>query len=467
MRFALLLLICFNLLANEKELYLFGGGGEPASKDKTIFDQDLINIINFSKKSAWKTTLAFNGGHAETEKILKSAPQSINNHGEFSVDNHKKMLQEIKDKLIQNKLKAGDQLMLVLDTHGIKQFENIEKTHTIALKKGFASVDDFQAIINLAEEKNVKIALVDLSCHSGSSLNLNHKKSCLISASGEKHMAFTSAKSFPINFTQKLKEQNNLEDIFLEARDEDQAAMEFPKISTTEGRIVQDLLYEQLTPFLFFNSKESDSNLLKKYYTEQPQLKICSTQNNFNAIENLLNNIEQIDSFSDSKSNLPYFQDLRIALKNYYEYQKEYAQALINQKKLAQKLIKMVSKNRRLKKSLEERNLTDNTILQIDYQKIAEDYEKELNQVKNEETKNSIQKKIIKSKENKKIIDELIAKLDATDQATIKDFQEKINETQKSLALAHAVSIQAKKLYTDQYNKIRKTESNPCRDFTL
>ena len=75
------------IFPNEKHLYILGGGGDPAG-DTTIFDTDLKNMSKFANKSDWKTTISFNGGHKNTEKIIKEnseSPSALNNYRRKSI----------------------------------------------------------------------------------------------------------------------------------------------------------------------------------------------------------------------------------------------------------------------------------------------------------------------------------------------------------------------------------------------
>ncbi len=457
MRFLFLLSICFNLLAAEKELYFLGGGGEPKDKTETIFDQDLKNVAKFAKKSEWKTAIAFNGGHIKTEKTLAQLSESFISQTNFSNQNYNSTIKTIKDKLITNQLKANDQLMVIIDTHGNKNNQNSEKSHRVYLSDGSANLDDLASIIALAEEKKVKLALIDLSCYSGNTLNLPHKNSCIISAAGSKHLAFTSAQSFSLNFTSNLHKGKNLEDIFLEAREADSTSMEFPMISTPEGATINAHLYEALSPYLLYSPNETESPLKYSFspfdssvsHTEKA---ICLRKESYTSLQNLINSLEAI---------FPNLSKLKLAIKKYQDFQMEYASALLQQKKLSKKLFNLIPRKDREKFYLLEKD----SFLSIDYQSQIDKYNKLVSESLDPLQKKELFKIIKELNEKRMIRDSAISKLSSEDQIKFKTYSTLENKT--PWELAYNVANEAKKLYTDYYAKIKSKESNPCRDFVL
>jgi hypothetical protein len=173
--------------SGEKQLYFFGGGGEPEGPT-TIFDKDINILSRFSnnKSTTWKTNYSFNGGHKKTEAQLRSKLGKANTLGRFDEANFQQAINDLENKLESGKLKSGDQLILIIDTHGTKNSSE-EKTHLISLSPSEStklktsseakkiSIDKLEKISNLAAKKGVKLALVDLSCFSGSTLKIANK----------------------------------------------------------------------------------------------------------------------------------------------------------------------------------------------------------------------------------------------------------------------------------------------------
>ncbi|MGZ3808672.1 MAG: hypothetical protein ACXVCE_11345, partial [Bacteriovorax sp.] len=217
--------------AGDKQLYFFGGGGEPKG-NTTIFDGHVKVLSRFinAKGSSWKASQSFNGGHNVTEKIIKSKLQKARSLGNFTESNFSKAMSDLENKL--SSLKSGDQLLLIMDTHGAMNTPN-EKSHSVSLSATAAldlktlsgaktvSMDEFEKLFTIASSKGVKLALLDLSCFSGNTLKISNKNTCVISATGENNYGFIDEKtgndnspyaSFGGRFLERMKEGSNLED---------------------------------------------------------------------------------------------------------------------------------------------------------------------------------------------------------------------------------------------------------------
>ena len=265
---------------HNKEFYFMGAGGDPAG-DTTIFDKVIQTLGRFSSETTndWKTTISLNGGHKSTEALISKRFTKADNTGAFTEKNLNDMIADIESKLQDGRLKSGDQLMLLIDTHGAMKTSK-EKTHSVALSEGAASelkglsgahifsMDKLQKIIDLAAEKGVKLALMDFSCYSGNTLSLlgnNLNKACLISASGPNQYSYIEGldpiRSFPSSsfsgkFVESLKAGKNLEELFLTAR-KGTSDPDFPMISTVEGRETNDFIYNWISPFLNYNQSHT------------------------------------------------------------------------------------------------------------------------------------------------------------------------------------------------------------------
>ena len=183
-------LISFNLFADEKFFYFFGGGGEPLGKT-TIFDYNLKTAGAFVRKSDWKTTISFDGDHSKTEKIIAHEFIGTSNAGNFTKNNIEALIADLLLKLNSGRLKKGDQLLLTIDTHGREKIED-ENNHHIALLHGEEiSLDLLKPVIALATKKEVKLAIVDLSCFSGITLDIGNEKICIITSTGANHSAYS------------------------------------------------------------------------------------------------------------------------------------------------------------------------------------------------------------------------------------------------------------------------------------
>ena len=191
----------------ENHLLVLGGGGEP-KKDSTIFDNGINNFGENLKKSNWKYEVSFNGGHKKTESILQmhysAGVAPITN---FTQDNYAILIENYKNKILKGEIKSGDQLMIIISSHGAQRIPG-DLTHSISASGGTAldlnklsgsklvSLDKLQEIVRLTNDRGIKLGLVDLTCHSGTTLALknNAPNTCIVTASGPDEAVNEAAK---------------------------------------------------------------------------------------------------------------------------------------------------------------------------------------------------------------------------------------------------------------------------------
>lgn len=269
--FFLFFLITFSLSAFGKNshLLIMGGGGEP-ERDYTIFDHEIDNVGSFvDQNKNWKTSISFNGGHSKTEKILE---QKFNENGaknaNFTPESYRALIRTYVNKIKNNEIKPGDQLMVYVNSHG-SAGNNRNKTHTIATSKGIVtdfnnlnggtvSVDELEELTKLAKDKNIKLALIDFSCHSGTTMALKNPNTCVITSTGPDHYGYGGTSStFTAIFTKNMKKGKSLEEIYLESRKSFRDSS-FPMISTEVGTELHEEMYKPITPFLYYYSPKND-----------------------------------------------------------------------------------------------------------------------------------------------------------------------------------------------------------------
>jgi hypothetical protein len=240
--------------SNGKFLTFIGGGGEPDGAT-TIFDGSLSGMTDLVTTPDWQTNVIFNGGHSTTEALVASAfpGKPVSN---FTAQTYSSMIQDYLQKIERGDIKPGDQIMLVVNTHGGPHTEP-NLTHSIATSEthdasgkglGTVSIDELKKVRDAAEAKGIKLAITDMSCYSGLSQALGTDKTCVISATGKLNYAAAggSADVFSNKFLANLKPGRNLEDIFLQTRSTT-GDPGFPEISTSAGRDISSELY----PILF------------------------------------------------------------------------------------------------------------------------------------------------------------------------------------------------------------------------
>lgn len=269
--FLIALFLTSPLAKADNFMMIMGGGGEPEGKD-TIFDSTMKTFGDTLKTSNWRYQVSFNGGHPETEAIMTSkynkseAPVSS-----FTADSYKKMISEYKAKILMGEIKSGDQLMIMVNTHGAAK-GTTGKTHLIAVSGGNAttdlnqlsgtplvSMDDLEELVKLTNEKGIKLGIVDLSCHSGNTMALktNAPNTCIITATGPKHYGYAGDSAFTGKFVKNLKKGETLESAFLAARAQAIDAS-FPMISTDENDQIVAEVYAAITPYLYYYDPKAD-----------------------------------------------------------------------------------------------------------------------------------------------------------------------------------------------------------------
>lgn len=321
---------------------LIGGGGEPHREATTIFDHEVEGFGEFTSRSrgAWQTRAAFNGGHSGTEAMVdRLHGQSPN----FSADSYSDMLRHYKEQISSGSIGRGDQLMIHIASHGAHRLIG-QKSHSISAGGGMTNLttgegsrlvnlDELQEVINLANANGVKLAIIDTSCHSGSSIKLANPQTCVISSSGPDHYAAGHYIGFGARFSRELRRGRNLEDVF--QRTISQRPMPtgygtqippiygFPMISTSAGSRLQDELYPLLTPYLY--SRENNVGLdkldpfMRRSVQEDPTCEL--PRQNF---QNLIREIQELSATNRRAQTQP----LITALQNYENLQRELREGL-------------------------------------------------------------------------------------------------------------------------------------------
>lgn len=321
-----------NLLARTNLIYM-GGGGE-GNKVNTIFDENIVDMQQVLQTKKWDYKVSFNGGHPQTEAALKkSFPNSPNLP--FTAKNYLKMIEDLKTRIKNNQIKPNEQVLLFIDSHGAEKGN--DKTHSISIANNksitnynnlggtsLVSIDKIQEIIDLSEAKNIKLGIVDLSCHSGNTLNLrkNSAKTCIVTSTGPQHYAFAGNNSFGNEFINQLKSgTHTLESAFLEARriSNDNA---YPMISTSQSERTRKSIYELITPYLQYQGKNIGK--LKDDIIDMATLCYECRANELTRLIKHIETFKKIGAINDSNSrdmiaNLKEYEALRKFLTDEYK----------------------------------------------------------------------------------------------------------------------------------------------------
>lgn len=314
-------------------MVIFGGSGDPKGPT-TIFDENIETLGKNLSNSNWKYQAAFNGGHSETESILaRNYKNPVAPTREFTKQNYESIIADYKNKILSGEIKSGDQLMIVIDTHGAQKVGN-EKTHLVSANgatekpssngginyntlsgSDLVSLDSLEEIVKITNEKGIKLGIIDMSCHAGNTqaLKQNAPNTCVITASGPVHYSYAGSTSFSGQFWNELKPGKNLEEVFLSARLKAQDVA-FPMISTPAGNAVNNEVYDSITPYLYYKNKNSTAEKISAYLDKNSSdAMICKREAQF---EDLITKIEALQKASGGMNKVD-AEDLKKALTKY------------------------------------------------------------------------------------------------------------------------------------------------------
>ncbi|WP_408095361.1 hypothetical protein ACJVC5_09980 [Peredibacter sp. HCB2-198] len=282
-----------------------GGGGEPAGPE-TIFDYQVKSIGSFNSNSNWETQVSFNGGHSKTESYLADSFRRKATNTRFTESEYDRIIKDYETKINNGQITSADQLMLIVSTHGSMKKTDKEKTHDVSVTGGavqnfdtaegsrMVSMDKLQNLVNLAEKKGVKLAIIDLSCHSGNTLALNKPNTCIISATGPNHYGYAGNSPAPFTnaFIDNMKKGKSLEEVFLNARSSFND-LSFPMISSPVGMDLNNEMYDNITPYLYRYDANHDK--FSPYVTaEAAKGEACEEPKNYQELTNLIMQFENI-----------------------------------------------------------------------------------------------------------------------------------------------------------------------------
>lgn len=459
-----------------------GGGGEPKGPE-TIFDYQVKSMGKFHSDANWESQVSFNGGHSTTESLLSEGfgKKGVTNTP-FTEDSYDRIIQDYETKINHNQITSGDQLMLVVSSHGAMKKTDKELTHDITLTGGViqnfdtaegsktVSMDKLQNLVTLAESKGVKLAIIDLSCHSGNSLALNKKNTCIISATGPNHYSYVgiSPNTFTNAFIDRMKKGKTLEDAFLEAR-ASSTDLSFPMISSPVGLEVNDEMYDTITPYLYYYDLKHDK--LSPYVTQEAAKgEACEEPKNYQELTTLISQFEAIKKAKGISYGSKDGRNFRESVDKYY--------ATLTKLRTELKKLKELDNKAPVERFCTEINdigfsSTSCWVFKLD----------EILTYKVEPMKALYKKKLetASAKEKKEIeLDlEKIGKLEARQRQLLQenpDFAKRLEFfkswpklEEDSYNLANGVAAQAKEFYQAKYRHKSSTDTrhNPCKNFVL
>jgi hypothetical protein len=238
---ALFSFLIFSIIQQVKagnEIIILGGSGDPPGPS-TIFDSKLQILTQFRKQNtSYKESVFFNGGHIESEKILKK---------NFPDGNHfsEKAFLQIITYLKEKKVNPGEKIIISIFSHGERGFPP-EKSHKIHCGEKLCSLDELNSAIHQLESQGAKVAVIDTSCFSGGSLRLGSEKTCVMTTSPANGVSYgVDGEYIAKNLVNKSNK--NLEEVFLQSRKEGYGLG--GDINTEAGRKTRKILDDILMGF--------------------------------------------------------------------------------------------------------------------------------------------------------------------------------------------------------------------------
>ncbi|MGZ3788644.1 MAG: hypothetical protein ACXVLQ_08985 [Bacteriovorax sp.] len=472
----------------ERKLVVMGGGGEPQG-GTTIFDTALSNLSRYVDKSSWgEVTVNFNGGHTTTESILQNQFNTKNKNS-FTEETWKRTIANYEDQIKSGQLKEGDQLLVMIDTHGgMTRDYKKETTHPISAGAASSpldltnlsgstsvSMDDLKNLTALAKEKGIKLGIVDFSCQSGNSLNLANENTCVISASGPKHFAYTD---FADDFMANLKDGKSLEDVFLDTR-RNASYKAYPMISTPEGKSLNAEMYQGLTPYLYdtYQVSGSPTTKLSEYLLDASEdANGCVRLSEYEKLQKKMNELEKSSDPALTKI-LPEIGSIREDLQKYKDLQDQQLALLqsLKPKEFAnrEKFTGKATIGKKTTTSTAE--YTWQELIETDFHSLIEDLYSNLNKKTasdkpkpmSEIEVRSLVDLYIKANTKRSIILKAHPELENSDYK--KKFEEQLKLQGEANIMAGKIGGEEKRIYDVLYRNLKKenNNNNPCREFVL
>jgi hypothetical protein len=448
-------------------------GAEADTADYPLFNEDIKNISDYiTRTPGLKADVALMSGNKTTQAIINESFTTASTKTGFFESDYKRLIQSYITKLNNNEMVAGDQLMIYIDSHGAEKDAGVPG-HRIITGQGIPTnldtlegassvhLQDLQELKALAKAKNIKMAIIDNSCHSGNSLDLADDNTCVISSTGPKHYGNTH---FSKNFSAAMSKGKNLEEIFIEVRGNDET-FALPMISSQAGLAVNSILYEKITPF-FYEFDEDQDKLMPFLQDNHSDYHQCIADKNF---DYLIKTIDQIESLSSVSKNVMW--------KNEKSKQVSFAKlkALLGNYKRTQDLARLKMRELNIDRLRKKENFGE-----INYtwrELLTTDFKHSINETQgwiDNESKSSVANEYLQLKAT-------YIQANARKQEILKNSPDLINLVQKEAEIKKLkeenqdivsfIAVEERKLYSALYKNAQKNEQsskpNPCQNFKI
>lgn len=467
---ALLALMISSATFAKNYMALMGGGGEPTG-DKTIFDDEIKGVSFFLKNNNWSPTVSYNGGHKNTEGILKPLQSKMSSPiTRFTANNYEKIISEYEQKIKSGQITRGDQVVLYIASHGAinagkdtthKISTSGEKAQDLIHLTGskLVSLDRLKNLSQLAQSKGIKLGIIDMSCHSGSTQVLANSNTCVISSTGPNHFAWGGTPTtFAAQFSRNMKKGQSLEDVFINAN-KVKSDVSFPMISSPAGKAIQTKIYKEISPFLFDTRSEITTAKMKSYFEQEYAKNQCLIiDKNYDKLMSFVDEMDTIVKYQD-------FNQLRSMIDEYYDLQKGLRNSLKTQKAPALTQKQTFCTTIFNKKQCVTHSMSN--IAAMDFSKSSYFLQSQL-KMSRPPTTIDIQGQLdlLKQMEQSRIKFFQDYPQLANTTVTFKD----LNIKDKTRRLSKGISEEFQKAYPNVYNNIaveKRTQPNPCRDIKL
>lgn len=464
----------------ERTFVMLGGGGEPEKISSTIFDPTLNYLDSYLQKNKWRNVISFNGGHSQTEAIMAMKFSDSINKSSFTKNNYEVIIKNYEQQIKSGQMKAGDQLMLMIDTHGAMKSDN-DSTHQIAVGSSVSqldrnslsgsgsinvSLDALKNLTALAREKGIKLAIIDFSCHSGNSLSLANENTCVISSTGTNHFGYNT---FSENFINKMKPGRSLEDVFLDTR-KGTTDNSYPMISSPEGVAINKEIYPSLTPYLYYYEVDPNLDKMTNYLLEASSNGgLCTRQNQYDDLQKQLESLRAASVLNMNK-NIPEIKKIKNLIDQYKEKQDRYINLVRSWgvAELSRKELFNGSSTVGRKTATMDGNFTWKQMMETDYDSIIRNVTIAKKNAKDPYTQAQFQASIEMHTKARDKKNEILSQYPNLNEYKQK-FKDQLNEMKGTYAIANQIALEERKLYDSMYSnlKIDKKQSSACKDFVL
>lgn len=236
--------------------YMYGGSGDPETR-KNIFESDFVSAIKKAQQQKWQIgDIVFDGQHPSQQKTVSNAAKR--NVEDFNSLSYESALQKIGAQIDAKEIKAGEQVLIILNSHGDPQKTDVPETsHSIDCgSKGKCSIDRLAETIKKLEAIGAKPAIIDLSCYSGNTLALASAKTCVVTSSHKDDVGY---ENFSEEFFAEIQSGKSLEQVFLKTRAKTKWGS--PQISTNQSAQAQKAIEQAVgVPIFLVDEEELKKN---------------------------------------------------------------------------------------------------------------------------------------------------------------------------------------------------------------